>query len=853
MAGPSPVAGMTDDQLNRYFSRPDFDSSILTQEEKQRLVKLTAPKPTTGTEAIAAAEPDNPMNFARDFTKGVGGQLKDQFGGLVEGAKALPDVLRGFADPSTRDATASGMKSGAGEGILGMKSMVTDPVALATGIGKQPEDTNLATKIGRLAAGAATVGVPAVLGDRVMNGPPKPEPILPEVRRVAEGFGTPQPPSREEIETVAKGFGTPPPGKLNPTPRLTLEDHLIKALNEARMPEKPGAVFMPPSQENPFPPMRGRGVPENTFQPRGKVEIVEPPKAAKPPKVVAKKPESPVEAVGPTAATPATPAPAVTPAQPSNEEILAGLPPERQAEVQQATGGGPINWGPAPDRGLGKMSQQDIMFESLMDQLHGDETQPGRLTGRPTDASDLAPKPGMEGAFANPHSDQKMTLRQSEGSLLNRLMSERGSVSVGPDWIFGKKIKGKSPNLAEIRDEVGAADAARNPRFVKAMKAAGGKPTREAVQDITGTPSRRPSKFDRTMLDNDFLRKMMDPKGSAQIFPDSWFSKKTGASPKTVGSVDLSTEPSAGDKASFLGEGPEKPVGESGESLMDSLKSERGSFSPKDLVGGANQLRVMSMLSGLAVPKSILGNASAIGTAALEGGTTAPLRELGNVPANLKSLKDAWKSTANPAAIAGAGRINLPGRVMGAADQATIDLLKRAGLPEDEAQRLQLQRPNPIGDNNFGKRLKSTAGRAMWPFQRTPFNQLAEGLSPENWHDPSSTAGTARRTALSLGTAGAGYELGQNTKDPKLLGLAAALAGPRGIPLLMGAAMGGAGRNAIAGISPIPEWGIPSKWSDLIRLSGIEPAAVKAYGLDDAGKRNPTRKSRTAPNRATRK
>lgn len=324
---------------------------------------------------------------------------------------------------------------------------------------------------------------------------------------------------------------------------------------------------------------------------------------------------------------------------------------------------------------------------------------------------------------------------------------------------------GEPMTLDELRSQFGAREATNDPRLAEIGKELGVDITPDMVRDMTGHESNWPGKKVEADLDGDFARLIADERGS--VATDLF---------KTIGH-------------------------------------------------GANQLRVASMLSGLALPKSLLGNAGAIATAAAESGSMRPFRELFNVGKNVRNAKDAWDSGANPAGIHGAGRINIPGRAMGAFDSATQKLLERAGLSTDEAKRLLLTRDNKAG-KNLG--IDNPVGRVIWPFQRTPFNAVKEGFSGENWRKNGKIDG--KRTALTVGATGAGELLGENTDDPRLLGLAAALAGPRGIPLLLGAGFGGAGRNAVAGISPLPEWGIPTDANDLIRLTGIEPAAVRAFG-----------------------
>ena len=213
---------------------------------------------------------------------------------------------------------------------------------------------------------------------------------------------------------------------------------------------------------------------------------------------------------------------------------------------------------------------------------------------------------------------------------------------------------------------------------------------------------------------------------------------------------------------------------------------------PVRTLRGANALRVTGMLSGAAPLKSLAGNVGAIGTAAAERGSLAPIREALRVPTNMRVAKEGWKSRANPAAVEGMNRINLPGRVMGALDQTTTQALQRAGLSLEEAQRLLLTRPNPLGPE-AGKVLQSGIGRFVFPFQRTPFNIGLEGLKELAALKPGSGASATRR-ALTVGATGAGAVAGETTDNKLLLGILAALAGPRAVPFALGAGATGGNR-----------------------------------------------------------
>lgn len=333
----------------------------------------------------------------------------------------------------------------------------------------------------------------------------------------------------------------------------------------------------------------------------------------------------------------------------------------------------------------------------------------------------------------------------------------------------GRAVDGP-PTLAELRASVGAKEAANDPRLIEALAELGLKPDAEMVRGLTGGgPSRRPLTAQNADLDSAYKRLINDERGSI-------------------------------------------PVG----GLLDLV----------------NQIRMASMLSGLALPKSLAGNAGAILTSAVEGKSLRPIMEATRFGTNAKEFGKAWRASANPAGIAGTGGINIPGRLIGAADATTTSILGRAGVPLDEAQRLLLTRPNRAAE---ALKLNTPAGKALFPFQRTPFNAFAEGMSPENWNTPG-------RAALTAGAAGVGAVLPEDIqKNIPLLGLAAAAAGPRGLPFLVGAAFGGGGRRSLAGVSPLPEYGIPAGPKDLIRMTGMEPAFSRAYLNKDKRRTQPRR------------
>ena len=1070
---------MSDDQLNRYFARPDFDPSILSAEEKQRLKTLTdktyTEKPPTG--AAPTYADDSPLDFGRDFAHGAFEQGKDILKGFKQIGGAAVDVAKNVAtQPSTIMPTLKGFVSG---GVEGAKNLV-DPEKWKetqegfTGV-RLAGDENFATKSGRTATNIAAMLLPVKGASMVGRGAR----ALRNVGRVAE-----------EAPSILRG---------------------AEAVADAQSRVASGGGVRAPEGTARTPYGHGDAGPRRPFQP----SLTETGSVA----------TSPADAGAPSVVGTAqgtTAAPGVK----SSATGEAGRPPGKPGGPPAAPPTAPVEpfvpgGTPADDVLIGQLQEE-------MDKLRRLEPEPGPANpeGIPDD-TDLSqpPQPGGDQPF-NLDNEVESMIRAGLGlEQIDYAAEAAGAKKPGPGpgqtTVTGPDTPIDDPmTLDELRSMSGSAEAARDPRFRAAAKEAGIPATKDAVQDLTGGPSRTPGEVEGRSLDSDFMRHLMDERGSVQFGP-GWdkikkalgfggkepeaiskdpFALKEGPMdrrnflyrasgtprklafkraaevankpiefPKGVdrikkldaiadklgspedntrldtiadainkyqnqaadaiensvddttrqiinkyrgnegyaysdeaaqhaselipweklGDRDLGYSPSVDDTLSFLADAKEmgdksakvpsmleaitgETLDETGKaveagasetsaagtatlddsakelSLLDRIKKfrerlsdERGSASifpgkgggdvradlagksknlsegldpkryryrvwPKEQldrvtppepsnippesnaqeriaqaledyakklsavkegegrlgkkIGGEegffrpgamldvlNQARIASFLSGLAIPKSMLGNIGAITTAAWEGGTTAPLKEATKFRTNLSQLKQSWQNAANPQAISGAGKLNVPGRVMGAFDETTENILKRAGLTQDEARRLLLTKNNrafsELGLNN-------PVGRAFFPFQRTASNVIKEGFGPRIWKG--STGGqTARKTAQTLATMGAGSFLGSQTKDPRLLGLAAALSGVRAVPFLIAAGMGGAGKSAVAGLSPVPEWGIPSAPKDLLRLTGIEPAAVRAFGLNDTGGRK-SRDERPERKRGTR-
>jgi hypothetical protein len=242
----------------------------------------------------------------------------------------------------------------------------------------------------------------------------------------------------------------------------------------------------------------------------------------------------------------------------------------------------------------------------------------------------------------------------------------------------------------------------------------------------------------------------------------------------------------------------------------------------------ANAARMQAMLSGFAPIKSILGNVGAAVAASGERKSLAPLRELLSMQ-TLRDVGSAYKAGRNIApATAGVtlpGILGAPGRIMGAADEATRNALVRAGLTAKEAETAVLQAPL---DPRLSSALESPLGRYAIPFRRTPFNQFTEGLEVSKGKHP-----------VVLGAyLGAGAAHGAATADerfPVTLPFGVAASAKYGLPYGVAAAAGRAfagGKNVDAGaalssVLPVSEFGIAQSIEDpLAPLK--EPAALRA-------------------------
>lgn len=252
-----------------------------------------------------------------------------------------------------------------------------------------------------------------------------------------------------------------------------------------------------------------------------------------------------------------------------------------------------------------------------------------------------------------------------------------------------------------------------------------------------------------------------------------------------------------------------------------------------------SNLRMASMLSGLAAPKSALGNVGAAVNMSLEQGNMGALKSF----FSKQTAKDWWSELKNPnpmagSTVPGASRYNPFGRIMGAGDVATQKAIVRSGAPKGEAELQTLQSALP---ERIGKALDNPIAEHAVPFRRTPINQAIEGgttvtdafkgskVTRDYGKDGAYTAST--RLPLAVHGAG-GFAAGYTSSDdrfPIIPGAYAAFAGRYGLPALIAAyggriAAGGNTDSSIIGSAmPVAEYGVTQALDPRTALQPLDP------------------------------
>ncbi len=196
------------------------------------------------------------------------------------------------------------------------------------------------------------------------------------------------------------------------------------------------------------------------------------------------------------------------------------------------------------------------------------------------------------------------------------------------------------------------------------------------------------------------------------------------------------------------------------------------------VANAATAARKTSMLSGLAPLKSLLGNIGGAAYGSIERGSLAPIREMLS-PETLKEAVQVFKQGPNEAIAgpaAGLSKWNIPGRVMGAFDEAGQNALQRAGYSPSESAREMLQAPLP---RDLATAFENPVADFLVPFRKTPYNALKEGFGTFN-------ADTLGKKAA-LGTSLATGAIAGQAEDPKTIGITTAASGRYGLPHAMAA------------------------------------------------------------------
>ncbi len=240
------------------------------------------------------------------------------------------------------------------------------------------------------------------------------------------------------------------------------------------------------------------------------------------------------------------------------------------------------------------------------------------------------------------------------------------------------------------------------------------------------------------------------------------------------------------------------------------------------------------MLSGFALPKSLLGNAGASVEAAVERGSMAPIKSM----FSKQTVEDAIAAFKNHRSVGPTPGVNLPGpmpgRFMGAFDDAAQKALVRGGDTAEQAANRVLQTPLGTNFGNMGKTLEGPVSSYLHPFRRTPFNQFIEGVKAMN-RVGSQTGTRGERLATSVaGATGAVHGAATaDDKAPMSLPIAIAAAGRQGYPygvaaLLARHLMGSKSAGGVPGaVLPVSEYGLDSSIGSPLRPL-YHPAALTA-------------------------
>jgi hypothetical protein len=268
------------------------------------------------------------------------------------------------------------------------------------------------------------------------------------------------------------------------------------------------------------------------------------------------------------------------------------------------------------------------------------------------------------------------------------------------------------------------------------------------------------------------------------------------------------------------------------------------------------RLRYFAMLTGAAQAKNIVGDIGVVGHTALERGMTHGIGTGANVlkeflsPETVRDYVDMVKGERKPSmsrmdrpeSTNTEGWTGLPFRLMGAADDATQNALRRAGVTDAADRTFQGDPKSKLGKAALGyQREGGFWARFLSPFMKTQVNQNEATILPFTHLNDASAA--ARKEAMAkvalLGASGAaGAAVGSTdfgTNHPRLAALASLLTGPGQMPYLLGqAAMRAKGTHPLDKVNAmahVAAQGIPAP-SDWALLPGQIVKSLAPAGLD---------------------
>ncbi len=664
---------------------------------------------------------------------------------VVDAAKAVPDVVRNLGDSETRSATVKGFLKGGIEGGTGAdideaKRNPTRAMGRFLGSTVAPAVVLKGAKAGvRNVQGARRAAAATAAAERA------------EMAPVARGLGGDVP-----DEVVARGLAE---GKQAPAGSRVVNpnEEILKDLAETIDAAKKDARYPGPSEGVT---VSSTMPPENLAQP----DVSYPRLVTGAKKVKKAEPAPPPTPEGGRLVNP-------------TEEVLRELRETIDAARQDARYPGPSRTAVVSST----MSHQNLAQPPV--------SYPRLVTGgkRSTKTAPKNDAPAKSEPPALPEREARGNVR-GEGGSESRPVAPAPARAAAPESAPAPVSAPRAPGIPTtskdgqrvvVRPKQGVVSGLRN--AVGAEKAArqlGVKP--DDVRRAAPGPSRRPYAAEMADDDANYRRRIADERG----FIDPKLALKLGA---TV---------AGGAGGAALANDDSKLAG----GIVGALTA-MAATNPMAAAKRFNELRMIGMLSGGALPKSVLGNIGAHLNAAGELGSMKPIKEMLRVPTNLKNAKAGWKAQTQPgggmtsgAKVQGLGRLNVPGRVMGAFDDASQESLKRSGVSPERAKQLTLMEDNPagFGANALQRAFDTRIGKFLVPFQRVPLNQFSQGaealdgLLPRG-KNAATVHNSGRGRALTAGAIGAGAVTGDETENPLFLAMMAALAGSRGMPFALGA------------------------------------------------------------------